>query len=266
MPVHVFGSRALFLGMDDLLDQTIGRGIPDPYSESETQLFPLGSMLYEPHTGKAWQYAKAGAAIGAGLLCQMELPPADHKAMSVAAPASVGSKQVSITNGNTTTVAKDRFAGGVMHVTDVDGKGHSYSIKSNTAAATGANFLVDLYDPIKVALTTSSKVALARNAFAGVIKHPSPATARLLGVTPIAVTSGYYFWLQTRGPAPVLTDGTLVINEWAVDSSTVDGAVSPAVLTEGTPNTGLGQNFAGMVEVVEADTKYSIVYLTLGAL
>jgi len=122
---------------------------------------------------------------------------------------------------------------------------------------------LDPDESVQVAMTTSTTVSLVKNTYKDIIIHPSPATAKLVGVAVSAIPANQYGWIQTWGPCAVLTQGTVVINEVVVDSATVDGAVAPMGLTEGQPNTGAGQNAVGVVMEVAANTEHSLVFLTI---
>jgi hypothetical protein len=97
----------------------------------------------------------------------------------------------------------------------------------------------------------------------GVLIHSSMPTAWLTGVPPIAVTAAYYFWNQVKGPACVLTEGTLVAGKTVVPSTSVDGAVAPPALTAGTPNTGYDQQICGTVITVNVTNEYSLINLAI---
>jgi len=80
----------------------------------------------------------------------------------------------------------------------------------------------------------------------------------LTGVTALAVPIDNFCWLQTKGIAAVLTEGTLVIGKACVPSiSTTDGAVAPETVT------GTDEIRVGKVVNVEATTEFSLIDLGL---
>lgn len=233
------------------------------FHQTSDKQHPLGTIGVA-EDGRTYRYFRAGAAnIVTGALCQMAVPGANFDELAVPTATTVGQKEVSVTNGATTLVA-DELADGYLNVEDDTGEGYLYKIEGNDAESAGsANFNIRLKSGLVVAWTTSTTVGIWKNPYSAVIIHPSPATAKLLGVTCRAMTANYYGWLQTKGPASVITEGTVVINERVVDSATADGAVAPMALTEGTPNTAAGQFTLGTVIEVAATTEESFVWLDI---
>lgn len=234
-------------------------------TSTSTPTTKLGTPLYFPD-GRIYRYAQAGGSnIAAARVVQEVVPTSDHNNLTVTAAVAAGLYTVNVTLGATAVVANE-YADGFMYVNDAGAdtttEGYLYRIKSHAAAAASANVDIVLYDdsPIKIALTTNSQVTLQRNAHRQVIIHPSPPTAKVVGVTPTAVVAYYYFWAQTAGPCVVLTDGTITINQQVVASPSTDGAVSNALLTEATPNTFI-QPILGTVIVVNASTEESLIQL-----
>lgn len=228
------------------------------YEQSSVQKEELGTIRVLKD-GRTFAYALAGAtALGAGALTQGSAPDSNAHNEAIAASASIGAKTLTITFGGAVTA--NFYKDGYLHVNDATGEGHAYRIKAHPAGT--SSVLVDLYDPIRVALTAStSEITLTANIQSGVIIHGSPPTAVVAGVPPIAVTAAYYFWNQVKGWAAVLTEGTVVIGQAVVPSTATDGAVAPLALTEATPNTGGGQLKVGTVMQVNATTEYSLINL-----
>lgn len=237
--------------------------LSEPYNTYSNRRYPLGTLLIT-QDGRKFRFCENGAvALSAGVVVQSPVPGANFDELAIPAAVAAGARAFSITNG-ATAITADQFAGGYLNVEDDAGEGHLYLIEGNAAEAAGsAAFEIRLASGIETALTTASTVGLTQHPFADVIIHPSPATARLVGAAPHAVAANEFFWAQVGGPASVLTEGTLVINEKAFDSATADGAAAPGVLTEGTPNTGLGQHEVGIVMEVAATTEHSLLFLTL---
>lgn len=218
----------------------------------------LGSIIETPD-GRQFRFTLNGAvALAAARLVQSTVPAANHLNIAVAAAVAVGAKVITATLG-ATAAAKDLYKDGYVYVNDAAGEGHLYRIKTHEAVASAGVITLTLYEdsPVVVALTTASEITLIRNPFSGVLIHDSPPTAPLAGVTLVAVAAAAYCWLQTRGPAAVLTQGTLVIGDLCVPSATVDGAVMPsaAIETDGP--------IVGHVMAVNADTEQSLINLVL---
>ena len=108
--------------------------------------------------------------------------------------------------------SENQFAGAYFQVgpTALDagvGEGIQYRIKSNsaTAATTAGKVDIELYDPIKVALTTASDFYICGNPHDELIAANSADTV-VVGVAPIAFTANYYGWFQTAGIALVYVE------------------------------------------------------------
>jgi hypothetical protein len=237
------------------------------YKTYTTAKHRLGTQIDLPD-GRRFRFAQNGAAaLAAARLVQSVVPVANHLNIPVQAAAAAGATQISVTLG-ATAVAANAYRDGYVYVNDAGAdtttEGYMYRIKSHPAASGAATLTLTLYEdsPVKVALTTNSEVTLIRNKFSGVIIHPSPPTSLVVGATPVAVDANAYFWCQTRGLCPVLTDGTLVQARSAMPSASVDGAVSPLTFTEGTPNVEIAY-VVGRVAAVNATTEESLIYLEL---
>jgi hypothetical protein len=111
-----------------------------------------------------------------------------------------------------------------LHITDDAGEGHQYRIKSNTAADSNA-VTFTLYDPVAVALTTASDVAVTGSLWYNVVAATAGTDYIMAGVTPISFTANYYGWFQTAGVATILSDTAIAIGDNLTLSDGVAGAV-----------------------------------------
>lgn len=205
------------------------------YKTHTTQGPRLGAIAEWPD-GSRFRYCKNGAvALGAGLVTQTALPiGADHIELVVSVQAAVGALTISATLNGTTVTTKDQYKDGYIWVNKSTGIGHTYRIKSNTAAAGGAVVTFTLYEhtPVVVAFGAASEVSVFPNKYNGVLVHASPPTGGLVGVTMCAVAANAYHWEQVRGPVGILASGTLVIGDSCVPSATTDGSVMPSAAFE----------------------------------
>jgi len=235
-----------------------GSGMVDINAESSVQLFPLGTKVVQGD--RTFRYAKNGAvALTAGTLITSAARGADHiKDLAVLA-AAVGNTTITVTNGASTAVTADMFAGGYLFVNDcgaATGEGQCLRIKSNTAAAVNVAFDVVVYDPLVIALTTASQVGISKNPYDMVVISASTPVANVVGVCRIPVTIAYFFWLQTGGPAAVLCNGTHVVGK----------PVEVGLTTAGSADVGAGTTGAdaiGICMAVAASTEFSLVFLTI---
>jgi len=171
------------------------------HSQSATAKEKLNTVRYTGD-GRCYAYALAGEALAAGKMTQSSAPSANYLDRAITASAAIGATELSVTFG--AAVTRDQFKDGWLHVNDDTGEAHIHRVKSNNAGTTGVP--VFLYDPIRVAVTAgASTVTLTANLQAGVITSLVTAqTSVPTGIPPIAVTSGYYFWNQVKGPAACL--------------------------------------------------------------
>lgn len=234
-------------------------GIPqviefDPFSQEASAAHNLGEAVYLADA-RIFRYGKSALGSTKG---HLQTAPAHDTALdnlTVTAAVVHGGTEISITPGATTAVA-GAFDEGYMIVNDNDGEGQTYKIRHNPAIASTTTFILSLFDPINVALTTSSQVSLFHNTYSNVIEATS-VTAQPAGVPLVTLASGYYGWLQTHGVASVLcgTTGTL----GALGMAAATGAVTD--MTDVTaPET---EYWVGRFVVAGVSTEYRPFFLTI---
>jgi len=228
--------------------------------QSSTAKHELGT-IYEAPDGRKFVYCSAGAsALAAGKLLQAAAPEANHSNKAVKAAAAIGVYKVTGAIGATALTA-DMYKDGWLHINDATGEGHGYRIETHLAySASGAACVYHLKDAIRVALAAStSEYTLCKPRGAGVILCPTTLTSVPMGVPLIAVTAGYYFWSQVKGPAAVLQGGSGVIGTGVVPSAG-SGAVAGAVMPEASGSITVR---VGTLMRVNASTEYSLVNLNI---
>ena len=195
------------------------------YEESSTAKHAIGDKL-ELSDGRVFRYAYTAAAIGTGLLVSQDLSAtAIVESDGKLTAASAGATSIIYTDSGTVgSATANQYAGGYLHTTDDAGEGYQYRIKSNTAADSNA-VTFTLYDPIKVAVTTATDVAVTGSLWYNVLGATAGTDYVVSGVTPIGLSSGYYGWVQTAGVATILADGTIAIGQNLTLSDGVAGAV-----------------------------------------
>lgn len=216
----------------------------DVYEENSSAIWALGTRVQIGE--RVYRYTENGSvALVAARLCQMPVieTNGDVTDMAVDTPAA-GARQMEVTNGGNTAIAVGEFAGGWLIVNDDTGEGFAYQIRTNDAIATSAAGTIYLYDRVKTTLGASATVSLTHGQWANTIIHPSPPTAVLTVVAPIAITADYFFWGQTYGPAAMLQQGVLYEGQHVMASRTVDGAVESLKAIIRTGGTGAGDETA----------------------
>jgi hypothetical protein len=221
-------------------------GLQKPTEVSTTALLPLGTTTYTAD-GRAFVYGQAGGTeLAYGLLAMTQATDANEQNETVATAAPVGSYEIGITTGGAVTA--NQFANGFLMINDANGEGQYYKIKSHPAGT--ANVIYTLYEPIRVAVTTSGKASLLEHPCAKLVISAATAGSPV-GVPIVAIPAANYGWFQTRGVASVLVAGTIVIGQNAVQAA--GGAVAP--------NAGDILPVVGTVLQVSANTEYAFINL-----
>lgn len=229
----------------------------DSFTSSATQFHQLGTLGKTPD-GRVFRYSQAGAVdTVAGKLYQGAAPIANHLANTPPAVA-IGATSFTYTPGATAGAA-NLYAEGYLQVDTTPGEGYIYQVASHEAITASTAFTLNLKDAIQVALTTSSRVGLVHNAYKNVILVPTTNTGRVAGVAPTIIADTEFGWLQTRGPASVLINGTPGITAPVVNSGTTTGAVD--VWT--TAAAAVAVSHVGYMMQVGVSTKYNFVFLTI---
>lgn len=223
-------------------------------SISDTKTQRLGTK-YCDDEGRTYRYAKAGAVnLSPGKLVINPDLVANHTNIAVAAAVDVGAKTVTATLGATAATA-DQYIDGFLTVNDAAGEGITYAIDGNSAADSAGTVEVYLREPVKVALTTSSEVTLKKNPFADVVVSIADQADQPVGVPNVAITAGYYGWLQTGGECAVLADEAVAKGLALTTGSSTVGAVEAL--------DGAGEFQIGVASEALVDTEYRSAYLTL---
>jgi len=215
----------LTIPCDDNLRDIVMPGSVDPYAESATQQFPLGTKL--EYGEEVYRYAKeGGAGVEIGALVQSIVPLAGH-INEVCGSGAIGDTTLDFTPNTQTTddMALNEFARGYVYIYDGAGEGAKYLIKSHPIIVGAVSGVLTLYDPIRIA-TAGLVATVIHNKYYGFLIHPGPPTATVVGWTVAAVTASYYCWLQTKGPLCALIDGTVVMGGEVRPSEDDDGAVA----------------------------------------
>lgn len=184
------------------------------YTPHAAQKFMLGTIL-DFDDGRRFRYSKAGAAnLSIALMNQQPAKTAHwfEQVQTAMAPPSIGDKEVQVLIGATDPTL-DEWADGWLLVNKGTGMGQLLKIKSNPAENDPT---IVLAEPVKTAWAATSEISIIVNPNQGIIVVPQGGiTGAVRGVNLTAVTALYYFWAQTKGPAPLIVDTseTVVIGE-----------------------------------------------------
>lgn len=219
-------------------------GAPDLYATSTTpgEGLMVGQIAWDGKTGKAFRYSLVGAsALVKGNLLQEAAEDTTYENMAIGTAGAVGDSFLQVTNGTATITSAQFFGGSISSYTaGTVAVGDEYTVTGVTGTlTTGGALNVYLDRPLRYAYTTSAKVNMKRSAWSGVIQAPaSTQTGQAVGVAIYEVAAAGYGWVQTHGPAAVLSDGST----FAVGS-----------------NVGTPSGTAGCVTVFAAGTTHQMV-------
>ena len=223
--------------------------------ESSTQLASIGSYM-ETADGRGFRYTKVGttATIAGQVYQSKALDATNDQPSGGHAVAAAAIDATAVTTTATLTVTANEFQGGYLAVVVTPGQGYTYKIASHLAA-TAAVVTMNLEDPIKIALTTASRVIWCQNPYNGVVIEPGTTTGRIVGVAPTIITAAYFGWLQPKGVASVLFTGTGAAGK-VVGSLTggTSGSMAPAIAAT---------NIGGEHMATGITTEYSLIYLRI---
>lgn len=225
------------------------------FEQSATQLHPLGSRLQIGE--RVYYYASASEALAAGKVATAIGKVFTDAVADTAHPA--GTRKVTITAS--AAIAAGELEDGYLTIKSGTGAGETYKIKRNPAISNAAQGVIELYDGILTAWSTSdTKIEIVTSLFK-VQESNTDAIEMPMGVANTAITSGYYFWLQTYGPCNTLmngADGNVATERDLVISTAVAGAVMKATTVVGASV--VGRVFRDAAD--NADTEYSLIWLT----
>ena len=181
---------------------SVAQGGQSIYESSSVQLAELGSRKVVGD--RVFRYALAGGTIAAAELVSRPNWDSKHTKTTIPVNAITGQKVMSITL--TTSQAANFFAEGYVHVQSgtAANRGYMYKIKSHGSIGDTSSGVFTLYDTIKISISSNGDlVTLTPSPYARVVECTSQ-TGSPVGIAPIAIVSGDYFWLQTWGPCPYI--------------------------------------------------------------
>src|SRR3990167_5194722 len=163
----------------------------------------VGSRV-ECNDGRVFRYAFCTpTALVAGNLLQAPAETTNHQNLTPVA-AAIGATSIDVGLGSSALNA-GVYNGGYAIISVTPGIGYAYKIKSHpSAASSAASVIIQLEDPIEVALTASSRVDLVKNPYNGVIQYPTTRTSCPVGVAVDVISAGRYGWIQSGGLCAVL--------------------------------------------------------------
>ena len=180
----------------------------NPYLDtgSSVKQLPIGTWAFKDQRKFIYGYAGGTILGNSRLLVDANYTPgtstgADTNGFEGSIYVAGDAAQEYVDIADTTARAKDYYQGGYLTMFEDSG------VKSATlrihASDVGTTAYVRLYldDPIPWAITTSTYSSSFRSPYSNLTQPSSTHYEGFVGVAHQRVTSGYYFWLQTNGPA-----------------------------------------------------------------
>jgi hypothetical protein len=221
---------------------------------SSTKQISLGAYG-ETRDGRGYRYVLAGGTtLDPGKVVINADLVSNHTNIVVAAAVAAGATKVTATLG-ATAATLDQYADGYLTVNDANGEGINYLISGHAAVASAGVITVNLVDPVKVALTTSSEVTLKLNPWSGVVISIADQADQPVGVPNVSITNAYYGWVQTKGECAVLADEAVAKGLALTLGSSTVGSVEALDAA--------GEFQIGVASEALVDTEYRSAYLTI---
>jgi hypothetical protein len=227
------------------------------------QLYSMGTR-FEDIFGRVFRYVEFGGTVAQNSMVQAEAPDAEHDNMVIAAAVVAGAITMELDGGAgcCDDIVANEYAGGFLY-SEALVSGIVYPIKSHDALDVSDGCVTgtfNLWTPVQTAIAAAASVRLVKSKFKEVIIAPhSTSTGMIIGsCAGSGAVDGRFGWVQTQGPAKVLTNGTVVVGEQVtITTAAADGAVSPAALDTDCENLGI----VGTVIVVGPTTEWSLINL-----
>ncbi len=197
----------------------------NPFVSSAFQEFPLGTKLTRGE--EVWRYCYAGGTqLELGVPTQMMDPSNAETEDNLVVPtgSSIGDTEVFVTSTANIDESPysdvDGLQGGYIYWNTAAGQGQCRKIKSNTAFSTTDDATLQLYDPLTIALTTSSKAGIIPSVWWATIAV-TQLSAFCNGVPEIVIpTTARWYWSKTRGPIALIQNATIAVGTQVIVGTT----------------------------------------------
>lgn len=186
-----------------------------------------GAMIFAD--GRQFRYVEnAAVLLVSGDVIQSSAPITNHVLQTPSTAGVVGDRALAVTMG-ATAVTVDQYKDGYMSVPVGAAFGTVYTVRAHAPVGSGGVFTIPLFEELIVAIpTTANSVSLVANQYKGVIQMPvTTITGGIVGVAQFAIPASEFGWVQTRGPCPVTTNGSLIIGNNAAVLVTAAGSAGP---------------------------------------
>jgi len=228
--------------------------------ESPTvQRFSIGTKL-EDVWGRAFRYVEFGGTIAQASMVQSEAPDAVHDDLDLDTAAVAGDTALVVASpasGTADFIADEYAQGWVFSELLVSGIAYPIAAHLLWDISASVALTVDLFVPVRTAIAANCDLSFVKSKYREVIISAVAPTASLIGANAAnGAVDGDFGWVQSVGPAKVLTAGTVVVGDGVIGITTA-GAVAPAA------NTDAQEVKLGQVMNVGPTTEWSLIDLHL---
>ena len=230
-------------------------------TSANTGRWPLGTQLIFPDNRK-YRFAYAGASnLVMGTLQQAAANTANHILQTPTA-AVVGATSVIVALGATAAL-QNEYKDGYLAIELGTGQGQIFGVAAHASVVSSGSFTVPFVagENVQVAIpATANSVSLIHSPFWKVIQMPTTYTQSAAGVACTNLSASKFGWLQTKGLATVLTNGTVAVGAFVVASLTTAGSIEAMSITIATSVT---EEIIGVVRHVATSTNSSTIDLEI---
>lgn len=192
--------------------QGIALNFGDEKATSTTKTHFLGTLAYTPD-GRRFRYAlNGGTSIAGAKLVQnaaavgssvhafgLQWSTAYHGGDTITTRTSTNAAStIALIMVTTNVSSANMYQDGYLHIDTAPGRG-VYVIKAHASGTSGSTVAFELYEGIRDAFSTATRLGVRRNPYDSVIVAPATQTGLVLGVTPKEIPANNYFWLQEGG-------------------------------------------------------------------
>lgn len=204
----------------------------DPYG-TRTEADPThqyGTLVLTNHGRDMYRHGKVGASnVSKALLQLAPAPIANHQNQTIDAASNVaiGDTHLTLNNGGTAAAAGE-YDQGYFAVVDGTGEGQTLGVLHNLVAGTSADIVVDLDQPLAVALVAgTTEYALVHNPYNAFVE--AAVEERTAAGIPLRdLTAGDFGWLKTNGVVSAKGGSAVTLGGDLCSDGSTAGAVTDA--------------------------------------
>ena len=188
------------------------------FTPTADQLYHLG-MQTRDIAGRTFRYAQNGSVALTPALMTQSAPIVTelYDALQTGYTNDANKKRIVVLVPTLSGLLDGQLTNGTITIQSSTSIGSTYAIANNEWLTGDTLLAIDLYEPLNVATSGTSRVTIVGNLYSGVLAAKTTLTGVSTGVPNVAVPAGYFFWSQTKGVCGIIRDAddTLVIGQAA---------------------------------------------------